>query len=81
MLLIDENGTFIGPNRVWLKDKNIPGLAMSRSFGDKIGASVGIISEPEIIEYNINQDDLFFILASDGLWEFMDNNEVRYIIT
>ena len=40
---------------------------MSRSFGDKIGASVGIISEPEIIEYNINQDDLFFILASDGL--------------
>ena len=81
MLLKDENGTFIGPNRVWLKDKNIPGLAMSRSFGDKIGASVGIISEPEIIEYNINQDDLFFILASDGLWEFMDNNEVRYIIT
>ena len=81
MLLIDENGTFIGPNRVWPKDKNIPGLAISRSFGDKIGASVGIISEPEIIEYNINQDDLFFILASDGLWEFMDNNEVRYIIT
>jgi serine/threonine protein phosphatase PrpC len=81
LLLKDENGTFIGPNRVWLKDKNIPGLAMSRSFGDKIGASVGIISEPEIIEYNINQDDLFFILASDGLWEFMDNNEVRYIIT
>ena len=81
MLLKDENGTFIGPNRVWLKDKNIPGLAMSRSFGDKIGASVGIISEPEIIEYNINQYDLFFILASYGLWEFMDNNGVRYIIT
>lgn len=49
---------------------------MSRSFGDQIGASVGIISEPEIIEHNITQDDMFFILASDGLWEFMENDEV-----
>jgi len=27
---------FVGPDRVWLKNKPYPGLAMSRSFGDKI---------------------------------------------
>ena len=36
----------VGPSRVWLQDENIPGLAMSRSFGDKVAASVGVISEP-----------------------------------
>lgn len=42
----DEDGEFIGPARVWLKDEDIPGLAMSRSFGDKVAASVGVIAEP-----------------------------------
>jgi len=72
----DETGTYIGPYRVWLKDQNIPGLAMSRSFGDQIGASVGIISEPEIIEHTITQEDMFLVVASDGLWEFIENEEV-----
>ena len=27
-----------------------PGLAMSRSIGDKAGREVGVISEPEIFE-------------------------------
>ena len=43
---VDENGGYIGPNRVWLKDENLPGLAMSRSLGDLVGASVGVTWEP-----------------------------------
>lgn len=31
-------GNPVGPHRVWLKNLDIPGLAMTRSFGDKIGA-------------------------------------------
>jgi len=31
---------------VWLIDEDIPGLAMSRSFGDQVAASVGVICEP-----------------------------------
>lgn len=27
----------LGPQRVWLKDIDIPGLAMSRSIGDDVG--------------------------------------------
>lgn len=49
---------------------------MSRSFGDRVAASVGVIAEPEIIEYKFVEEDKFFILASDGVWEFIDSPEV-----
>jgi hypothetical protein len=39
----------MGPPRVWLKKQDIPGLAMTRSFGDEVAASVGVIAEPGII--------------------------------
>lgn len=32
---------YTGPERVWLKDQDIPGLAMSRSLGDTVAHSVG----------------------------------------
>ena len=41
----------IGPARVWIRGSNppIPGLAMSRSFGDNAAQSVGVTAEPEIM--------------------------------
>ena len=71
----DENGNFIGPERVWLKDEDVPGLAMSRSFGDEIAHTVGVITEPEINEYLFLEEDKFIIIASDGLWEFISSDE------
>ena len=71
----DENGGDFGPPRVWLKNEDVPGLAMSRSFGDEVAASVGTISEPEIEEYEITEDDKFIIIASDGIWEFISSQE------
>ena len=73
---MEENGETVGPSRVWLKDESVPGLAMSRSLGDKIGAQVGVICEPEIFETTLTPDDKFLILASDGLWEFLPNDQV-----
>jgi len=43
----EPNGHPIGPARVWLKVENVPGLAMSRSFGDAVAHSVGVIPDPE----------------------------------
>ena len=71
----DENGGDFGPPRVWLKTEDVPGLAMSRSFGDEVAASVGTISEPEIEEFDITNDDKFIIIASDGIWEFISSQE------
>jgi hypothetical protein len=31
---------------VWLKHEDIPGLAMTRSFGDEVAGRVGVIAEP-----------------------------------
>ena len=35
-------GAQLGPFRVWVKGATYPGLAMSRSLGDLIAASVGV---------------------------------------
>ena len=34
--------------RVWLADSDTPGLAVTRSFGDTVGARVGVLAEPTI---------------------------------
>lgn len=69
----EPNGKYIGPHRVWLKNVQIPGLAMSRSFGDLVAASVGVISDPDISLYNLTSKDKFILIASDGIWEYLSN--------
>jgi serine/threonine protein phosphatase PrpC len=65
-----------GPPRVWLGHMDIPGLAMARSLGDVVAHSAGVISEPEFTEYELNPaTDRFIVVATDGLWEFVDNQE------
>lgn len=65
-----------GPARVWLGHMDIPGLAMSRSLGDVVAHSAGVISEPEFTEYELNPlTDKFLVVATDGLWEFISNQE------
>ncbi|KAF4658228.1 hypothetical protein FOZ61_005758 [Perkinsus olseni] len=66
----------MGPSRVWLKKQDLPGLAMSRAFGDTIAASIGVTAEPEISKHTISNEDKLVVLASDGVWDFMPNEEV-----
>ena len=47
----DNLGNFVGPERVWGINLEGPGLAMSRSFGDEIGHSIGVVVDPEILEH------------------------------
>ena len=70
-----EDGEFVGPERIWIKEEEVPGLAMTRSFGDRVAATVGVISEPEIKEFELNINDKFMIIASDGIWEFISSQE------
>ena len=75
-----EDGEFVGPQRVWIKEEEVPGLAMTRSFGDRVAATVGVMSEPEIKEFNFTEDDKYMIIASDGIWEFISSQECIDII-
>ena len=75
-----EDGEFVGPQRVWIKEEEVPGLAMTRSFGDRVAATVGVMSEPEIKEFDFDENDKYMIIASDGIWEFISSQECIDII-
>ena len=77
--LKDEDGEGIGPYRVWVKGKDYPGLAMSRSIGDLKGKTIGVIPDPGIYEYDINKSTKYIIVCSDGVWEFLNNEIVMNI--
>lgn len=63
------------PYRVFIRNREFPGLAMSRSIGDMLSRDLGIISEPTISEYPLTEQDEFVLLCSDGVWEFLSNED------
>ena len=81
MINVEKNDEEIGPYRVWDKtqDKG-PGLAMSRSIGDGQAKNLGVLAEPDIFEYTLNEGDKFIVCASDGIWEYLSNDDVMNII-
>ena len=50
---------------------------MSRSIGDTIAKKLGVIAEPDVIEYELNEKSKFVVMCSDGVWEFLDNEKVK----
>ena len=77
--MLDSKGKRNGPFRVWAGRENYPGLAMSRSLGDLKGKNCGLIPEPEIIEYTMDDKSKYMIICSDGVWEFLKNEKVMEI--
>ena len=72
----NQQGEELGPPRVWMKDVLMPGLAMTRSFGDKAGIKAGTNAEPELLEHTIEGTDKMIVIASDGVWQYLQNEEV-----
>jgi len=72
---------FYGPKRVWLKNKQTPGLAMTRSIGDLAASTVGVTPKPEVTYFpNLSQNDKILVVASDGIWDRFSNHEVMMTI-
>ena len=76
----EEDGEKSGPFRVWKKGEVYPGIAMSRSIGDFIATTLGVVPEPKFIEDKVDKDTKFIVIASDGVWEFLDNKAVTDIV-
>lgn len=67
--------------RINIKDRDYPGISMTRSFGDLLVKDYGVIAEPEVVEWNM--DGLkrpYLFAASDGVWEFLETQEVASIL-
>ena len=77
---VAEDGLQGGPFRVWVKGEKYPGIAMSRSIGDHVAKDVGVICEPEINVYILNLFCKYVVVASDGVWDFLSNEEVMDIV-
>jgi len=75
----DHYGEDMGPKRVWLLHEDVPGLAMSRSLGDYKAQSVGVSCIPEIQNHQLNENHAYIVIASDGVWEFLSNQDVANI--
>ena len=42
--------------------------------------TVGVSSEPEVVERDLTDDDRVIVLGSDGLWEFIPSQEAIQLI-
>lgn len=77
---VDPFGQFIGPVRVWKKFEQLPGLMMSRSFGDVRAHSCGVISTPENKNFTLDKTARAIVLGSDGMWEVLTIEKIRGIV-
>jgi len=51
-------------------------LMLTRAFGDNELKKYGVICKPHIVRTELNMGDKYIILASDGVWDALDDNEV-----
>lgn len=86
---IEEMGGFVSPPpepglsaRVWLDGMCTQiGLAMARSIGDHAVKPIGVIAEPIVTFHEVQEDDDFVVLATDGVWEFISSEEAVKIVS
>lgn len=50
-------------------------LAVSRAIGD-LSLKPYVTSTPDTTDYMIDPDDLFLVIASDGIWDVLENDQV-----
>lgn len=61
------------PPRLWVQNGMYPGTAFTRSIGDSIAESIGVVATPEMFVLDLTQQHAFFVIASDGVFEFMSS--------
>jgi serine/threonine protein phosphatase PrpC len=69
----------VGAVRVW-DASQVYGVAMSRSLGD-MQVHPYLISIPEIATRQLDDKDRIIVLATDGVWDVMENEEVGQLAT
>ena len=57
-----------------------PGLTMSRALGDTDAEACGLICTPTVTTRVLTPHDQFLILASDGVWEFIESSDAVRLV-
>ena len=53
---------------------------MSRSLGDMIAHTVGVSADPEVSCFELSKRDKFIVIASDGVFDYLSNEEIGNIV-
>lgn len=69
----DDDGD---PPRLWVQNGMYPGTAFTRSVGDTIAENIGVNSVPEVLVMQLTPMHPFFVIASDGVFEFLSSQAV-----
>merc|ERR1712039_946310 len=55
------------------------GLMVSRALGDGYLKSYGVNAEPDVFQHKLEAEDRCAIVASDGVWEMLSDEQVAQI--
>ncbi|XP_019107006.1 protein phosphatase 2C and cyclic nucleotide-binding/kinase domain-containing protein isoform X3 [Beta vulgaris subsp. vulgaris] len=69
----DDDGD---PPRLWVQNGMYPGTAFTRSLGDSLAETIGVVANPEIVVLELTPEYPFFVVASDGVFEFLSSQTV-----
>jgi serine/threonine protein phosphatase PrpC len=72
----DEETDGGDPPRLWVPNGMYPGTAFTRSVGDSTAEKIGVIADPEVSVVRLTPKHPFFVIASDGVFEFMSSQTV-----
>ncbi|CBI26154.3 unnamed protein product, partial [Vitis vinifera] len=72
----DEETEGSDPPRLWVQNGMYPGTAFTRSVGDGTAEKIGVIAVPEVSMIELASNHLFFVVASDGVFEFLSSQTV-----
>ena len=62
--------------RIWRKNENYPGLAISRTIGDLIAKKIGVISNPSVIYKKLDLRSKFIILGTSSFWNVVNSTDI-----
>lgn len=72
----DEETDGSDPPRLWVQNGMYPGTAFTRSVGDNMAEKIGVIADPEVSTVQLTPTHPFFVVASDGVFEFLSSQTV-----
>lgn len=72
----DEETEGGDPPRLWVQNGMYPGTAFTRSVGDSTAETIGVVAVPEVSTVHLTAHHPFFVVASDGVFEFLSSQTV-----
>ena len=72
---LKENNRILSGGGIIVNGRVYGILMLSRSFGDFQTKGYGVIVTPHVIKYELKEDDLYCVIASDGVWDVVKDSD------